>query len=784
MATCYHCGDEAAEEIVLFDDKEFCCNGCKTVYQIFSENDLTDFYSLEDTPGATPNRIEGKYNFLSNPKVVEKLLDFKEEDIEIVTLYIPIIHCSSCVWVLENLQKLNSAIVNSRVHFSKKTVQITYKDTSTLQQIVELLVMIGYDPYISLEDGEKTQKKSKKAIYKLAIAGFAFGNTMFLSFPEYFGKPDIWLEQYKPVFSLLMFLFSIPIVCYAGNEYLISAYKGLKKKILNIDVPISIGIVVLFVRSCYEYFTATGQGYFDSLTGLIFFLLLGKFFQKKTYDFLSFERDFKSYFPIAVTTIKNDEEIVVPVNELKVGDVLFVRNQEIVPTDGIVLKGKPVLDYSFVTGESRLISKDSGDKIFAGGKQQGEGITMEVTKTVDQSYLTKLWSQNSYTKTSKLTHVTDTISQYFTIGLLIVTLVAAIGWLVVDRTQIINVVSSILIVACPCALALSAPFALGNVLRVLGKQRFYLKDSTVIERLAQVESLFFDKTGTLTTREKQEFAFVGQALIPKEEALVRSLVKNSNHPLSRTLYQELKGDRFALESFKEIEGKGLQAIYKGDTIKLGSAVYIGAKNNETESRVYVAINNTIKGYFKFSNSYRTNIFKMLHQLGENHAINVLSGDNDAELFLLQENLPKATQFYFNQSPHDKLDTIKRTQEHGKSVLMVGDGLNDAGALLQAEVGIAVAEDVNVFSPASDAIIDAKKLALLPKFIKLCKQSLGVVKISFVLSILYNIIGLYFAISGQLTPLIAAILMPLSSITIVVFVTLATNLLGKRIRLKV
>ncbi|ANW95696.1 ATPase [Wenyingzhuangia fucanilytica] len=777
---CYHCGEESIMDIVVFDDKIFCCHGCKTVYEIFKDNDLTAYYDFEKNPGITPNDIKGKYAFLNNDAVVSKLLDFQEDGIEVVTLYIPKIHCSSCVWVLEHLQKLNDGVIKSRVHFSKKNVQITYNHKISLQQLVELLAMIGYDPYISLEDGEKKKKHSKANTYKLAIAGFAFGNSMFLSFPDYFGKPDVWLTQYQPLFVLLMFLFSLPVVFYAANDYFISAYKGLRKRILNIDVPISIGVVVLFLRSSYEFFTGTGQGYFDSLTGLIFFLLLGKLFQQKTYDFLSFERDFKSYFPIAVSTIVHKKEVVIPVNEVKIDDVLIIRNEEVVPTDGVIIEGAPMLDYSFVTGEANLIKKGLGDKVFAGGKQQGKSIQIKVTKTVDQSYLTKLWSENTYEKPSKLTSLTDAISQYFTWGLLLITLLSAIYWFAVDKSQIINVVTSILIVACPCALALSAPFAMGNVLRILGKQGFYLKDSSVIEKIAHVQTIFFDKTGTLTTRNKQEFSYEGDELLDSELSMIKSLVKNSNHPLSRTLFKKIQGDLIDVTEFSEIEGQGIQGVFNHKTVKVGSANFVNSFKNdvETESRVYISIDGVLKGYFKFGNQYREGIFKTLMRLNQKHQINILSGDNDASLTFLQEKLSLKTKYYFHQSPQDKLNHIKASQQENKTVMMVGDGLNDAGALLQSDIGIAVAEDVNVFSPASDAIIDANKINQIPQFFKLCSASLGVVKISFLLSILYNVVGLYFAISGLLTPLIAAILMPLSSITIVVFVTVATNVLAK------
>jgi Cu+-exporting ATPase len=273
---CYHCGDSCKNADIQLDYKFFCCNGCKTVYEIFFENDLTCYYDFQDTPGATPSVIEGKYDFLENNSIQEKLFDFIDGNKAIVTLYIPHIHCSSCIWVLENLHKLNTKISSSQVNFPKKTVRISFNsETISLKEIVLLLTAIGYDPYISLEDYETgTKDVDRSLIYKLGIAGFAFGNVMFLSFPEYFQVDGFWIEKYKNIFRWLMFFFSLPVVFYAANDYFISAYKGLNSKILNIDVPIALGVSVLFIRSSIEIIFDLGTGFFDSLTGLVFFLLL------------------------------------------------------------------------------------------------------------------------------------------------------------------------------------------------------------------------------------------------------------------------------------------------------------------------------------------------------------------------------------------------------------------------------------------------------------------------------------------------------------------------------
>lgn len=784
---CYHCGDSCTNTIIHFDEKKFCCNGCKTVYEIFSENDLTCYYNFQDNPGAIPNEIQGKYDFLDNNEIVEKLLEFSDGDTQVITLYIPHIHCSSCIWVLENLHKLNKNIASSQVDFPKKTVRITYNATKTsLKEVVLLSSSIGYEPYISLEDYTSGKKKvDRSLLYKLGIAGFAFGNVMFLSFPEYFEVSEFWLEEYKNVFRGLMFVFSLPVVFYASNTYFISAFKGLRSKILNIDVPIALGILVLFVRSTIEIVFDLGTGFFDSLTGLVFFLLLGKFFQQKTYNFLSFERDYKSYFPIAVTRISANKEENVQIYEVKKGDRLLIRNQELIPVDGILINGNAQIDYSFVTGEAAPISKKSGDKLFAGGKQLSGVIEMEVLATVSQSYLTQLWSNDVF-KTegrSQFKTITDTISKNFTIAVLSIAFLATTFWLFVDVHKAINVFTAVLIIACPCAIALAAPFTLGNMLRIFGRNKFYLKNATVVEQLAKIDTLIFDKTGTLTTNKENNITYNGSAFSTTEKILIKSSLRASNHPLSRTLYETFTDvTPVEITNFKEFIGKGIEVSYNKNTLRLGAASFVKntLEENTLDTAVHVSFNSIYKGKFTFKNSYRNGVKTLFTTLKENYELAVVSGDNQGEKEYLQQSLPKDTTLLFNQKPADKLEVVATLQKQAKKVAMIGDGLNDAGALAQSEVGIALSENINVFSPACDAILDASKFVHIDTFLKASKKAIQIIKYSFILSLCYNIVGLYFAVTGQLMPVIAAILMPLSSISIVVFTTVATNFLGRKL----
>ena len=787
IGNCFHCGNEInTNDEIIYDEKSFCCNGCKTVYEIFSQNDLTCYYDFQASPGATPLDIQGKYDFLDNESIVAKLLEFQEDTTHIVSLYIPHIHCSSCIWILENLQKLQSGITTSQVNFPEKKVRITYNPEKTsLKKIVELLCSIGYEPYISLDNFDEGKKIiDRSLIYKIGVAFFCFGNIMLLSFPEYFEVEEFWINQYRGFFRWLIFAISLPAFFYSASGYYVSAYKSIKSGMLNIDIPIALGIVVMFVRSTVDIVFDYGQGFFDSMTGLIFFMLLGKLFQKKTYDFLSFERDYKSYFPIAITKILSDgSETSVQVYDIQKGDRLLIRNQELIPVDGILISEMASIDYSFVTGEAVAIEKKSGDKIFAGGKQLGKVIEMEVLFSVSQSYLTQLWSNDVFQKKVEIKHktVTDKVSRYFTPALLLLALVSFLYWLFIDVTTAFNVFTAILIVACPCALALTAPFTLGNVLRILGKRKLYLKNATVIEQLAQVDTIVFDKTGTITTNKKTSITYEGAELTLDELKLLKNTLRGSNHPLSRRLYDFIPSqERMEINEFEEIIGKGIYAEIDGNSIKLGSSQFLKTmtENTHKKTKVHVEINGVYKGSYIFNNQYRQGLEQLFDQLAKKYNLVILSGDNDGERKILEKMLPLNTTIVFNQKPEQKLQYIEQLQKQGKNVMMIGDGLNDAGALAQSNLGLSISENVNVFSPACDGILDATQFSKIGFFMQYSKNAMKTIYMSFGLSLLYNIVGLSFAISGNLSPLVAAIIMPLSTITIVSFVTIMTNIYAR------
>lgn len=788
---CVHCGADCGKHPVEWNDMKFCCNGCKSVYQIINQNNLYKYYDIDQTPGIRVDTVEfgNKYAYLDREDIQEKIFEFREGAIVKLKFYVPVIHCASCVWLLEHLNTLNTGIQSSRVNFVKKEVSITFNvEELSLRDLVELLSSIHYTPEVSLQsiNDDKVENSDKTLLYKIGVAGFSFGNVMMYSLPEYFNGGQLGEDGLGNFLAYLSYIMIFPVVFYSGNDYIISAYKNLKKKVITIDIPIALGIVTLFLVTSYKVISGTGGGYSDSLSGLIFFLLLGKFYQGKTYRALSFERDYKSYFPVAVTKIDDQKEQSILLSEIMIGDCILIRNKELIPADCILQDGVAMIDYSFVTGEANPVKKIKGDFIYAGGRQTGGAITVKVEKEVEQSHLTKLWNEDESVKTQKATLATlvDKVSEYFTV---IIVLIAALGstyWFFQGQVETaVFVFTAVLIVACPCALALSIPFTFGNTMRIFGNAGLYIKNTDVIERLKQVDTIVFDKTGTITQPDQSSIQFVGEDLNDIQKQAVMAIAKQSTHPLSSALAQYYSSfDYHKPEHFVEMSGRGTYGTVDGLNIKMGSEEYVKDQELETSeksSRVYLSIDEKYMGFWEISNQYRKGFEKIINQLASKFDLYLLSGDNDSE----KENLEQyfnSEKLLFNQKPQDKKNFISKLQQKGKVVLMTGDGLNDAGALMQADVALTVADDVYHFSPAGDAILEAKQFYKLFNFIQFTSTSLLIVKISFGISFFYNLIGITFALLGMLSPVIAAILMPISSISVVAFASFVTRYMGRNL----
>jgi len=801
------------------------------VYEILNTHQLCEFYDLDKNAGQSlkNQRFAKNYAYLDDGEVREKLIEFQNGTTVQVTFYLPQMHCVSCIWLLENLFKLDAGVTHSKVNFLKKTTTIQFNSEQTsLRKLATLLASIGYAPDINLGDveGQKPPVMSRRLAAQLAVAGFAFGNVMLFSFPEYVGmtrETDSW---FSAAFGYLSILISLPVLLYSERDYYVSAWQGLRNRQLNIDIPLCLAFLSLFGRSVYEILTHTGAGYLDSFAGLTFLMLIGKWFQQHVWHQLSFERDYKSYFPVAATVRSGDEETSVPVSRLVPGDIILVRSQEVIPADGILLKGSARVDYSFVTGESEPVPVQNGERIFAGGKQMGESIEIALTRRVAQSHLTKLWNNEAFKTNAKgqVTQLADAAGRYFTYLILVFGFGAFGYWWLIrgDMPTAINAFTAVMIVACPCNIALSIPFTLGNILRILGRHRFYLKNIRVVEAFAKINAVVFDKTGTITHVAQQEMRFLGQPLGYAEKIAIRSLVRHSAHPLSRQIFESMP--EVPTESpaqFEEIPGLGIRGVVKGREMKIGSQKFVSTGNlvgfqnlrgldSKEGSGVFISINGELLGHYEVKSHFRSGLAQVLaffspmsnlqapaspsfakatagksvqrptSNVQRPSSIFLLSGDQDKEAAALAPFFPDSDTMLFNRSPQDKLEFVKNLQRHGQHVMMLGDGLNDAGALRQSDLGIVVAENTNNFTPACDAILHADEFERLPQFVQLARQGVKIVNYSYVVALTYNGIGLSFAVAGVLSPLVAAILMPISSVSVVLFGVGMSNWAARRL----
>ncbi len=784
-------------------DKAFCCRGCQTVFELLTESGLTDFYQLSPAAGVRIKATakEDQFRYLDEPGVRTRLVDFTDARSTRVTFRLPAIHCIACVWLLENLFRLRPGLGETRVNFPRRELALSFDHTRVrLSEIVALLASLGYEPDLKFSDLENSTKPRtpRRLWLQLGIAGFAFGNTMLFSLCAYLGLDSFSGPQFQAVTGYLSLVLALPVVAYSASDYWRSAWISLREKLLTIEVPIAAGIAALFIQSVYEVVCGQGAGYFDSLAGLLFFLLSGKLFQQKTFDQLAFDRDYKSFFPLSVKRKRGGKEQNVSLSELVVGDRLMLRNGELIPADARLVSGAAMIDYSFVTGEAEPLEKLSGDYLYAGGRQIGGTLEVEMVKPVSQGYLTSLWNQDAFHKPrgASLDTLTNRYSQRFTKIIIVIAIGAAVFWWFRDPRRAVKAFTSVLIVACPCALALAAPFALGTAQRVLARRQVFLKNPQVLETLTQVDTVVFDKTGTLTAAGAGAIVFHGAPLTEAEEGWLYSVTRHSTHPYAVRIGADIARQHFPepVRSFLETAGGGMEGSVSGREIWMGSAAWLASRGGQLGtagdrqadgpalggSVVHVAIDGVYRGYYELASALRPQTAQLLDALARNYELALLSGDNAKQCARFTPWFGESTHLRFNQSPLTKLGFIQELQQSGRTVLMVGDGLNDAGALRQSDVGIAVVENINAFSPASDVILAAPMVVRLADVLRFSQASVGVVQAAFLISTVYNLVGISIAASGNLSPVVCAILMPLSSVTVVAFACGMTSWWGRRL----
>jgi Cu+-exporting ATPase len=791
-----HCGDPLGVDALVHDGKDFCCGGCKTVFTLIHEHGLQGFYDVDGAVGIKQIDKATDFAYLDEPDTLREVCEYVDDQSIRVNFVAPAIHCASCLWLLERLPRLYPAVRRSRVDLLSRRITIVInREEGKLSEVAEWLERLGYPPELRLDNviGEKAASKRKGASkdklgLKIGVAGFAAGNVMLLAIPEYFGMSMNDVATWRPMFSAISIALAVPVLGFSGGTYLRGAYRAIRYKRLNIDMPIALGMIAMFGHSIYEIFSGTGAGYLDSLLGLIFFLLVGRWFQRQTHRRLAFDRDYRSYLPLAARVKTKNGVRPVRLDKLTEGHQVEIANGELVPADAVLVYGKAALDKSYITGEDEPQPVELGGVVYAGSRQRWEAILIELTGKVDSSYLARLWSESSASEaddsaaiqeraTSKLL---DKVGQYFTIVTLAVAVSTFTYWVPTDLSNALRAATAVLIVACPCAASLSLPFVYGRLAAIASQRGLAIRDALVVERFAEVDASAFDKTGTLTRRDSLS---ITELVVPAtvQAAQLLALARHSTHPLSQVIktYLEQQEEVNALANtlfLTEVEeqvGEGVSAVLQGRHLFLGKPPVSAAG----QASVAFIIDEQVCATYRLHSAMRAGAEDLMAFAKTQGAVMLISGDGDQER-VRWEGLFGKGNCAFRQNPSDKLRLIDELRDAGKHVLYLGDGLNDAGALKSAYVGIAVADEGGGFNPACDAILAAESVDGFEKIWRFLAGGRTLVYLALTLAIAYNLTGLAFAVTGNLEPVVAAILMPISSLTIIAWAWVGSWVWGR------
>jgi P-type Cu+ transporter len=777
---CLHCGLPCDAPAVSRGQRPFCCAGCEAVFDLLAAQQLSGYYGAagEAAPGVSQKRRDAsdrdRFAGLDDPEVAARFLRFDDGHTAVATFAVPDIHCASCVWLLEQLWRFDRAVTRSEVDLQHRTITVEYRSGRTsVRTIAERLASLGYEPVMDSERDPGVVPAARRRLYmQMGVAGFAFGNIMLFSIPRYASGRALE-GGFQTLFDVVNVAFAVPVLLFSARDYFRVGWQAVRARTISIEVPVSIGLSVLFGRSVADILAHRGPGFLDSFSGLVFFLLIGRLFQQKTFERLSFDRTFRSFLPLTVHVERGRALEPTPVGTLRPDDCIRLRRGEIVPADARVLDADALVDYRFLTGEECPVTIRAGERVRAGGRA-GSSMRLAVLRRPSEGELAMLWANPVLTGTKHrwLSDAGSRFGAWFTALAIAFAAAGALAWWP-DAGASASVATAVLIIACPCALTLAAPITLGTAMGLLGRRGLYLKDAAAVLDLSRIDTIVFDKTGTLTTAASLKVV-EAEGLTASEWALVRRLAAESSHPVSVAIARGAGAADVPLPpassarpvDVRDLPGEGLTGVIDGHRVAIGSAGFVAALLQQPvgpADRPAVAVDGKA-GWVRLTAAARPGIDDAADALAARHRLMLVSGDIGTESARWSPLF--GSRMHFQQSPDDKLRIVDEEKRQGRRVLMVGDGLNDAGALMAADVGLAVCDDSACIVPSCDGVIGGDRIGQLPAILRFARHARHVVLACFAVSIAYNVVGLTLALTGALTPLASAILMPVSSLTIV------------------
>jgi len=779
---CNHCHLEFSEDVMIKENEHyFCCNGCQGVFHLLSDEGYDSFYSKTGNIKLTPptQQYEDSSNF-NAPAFYDRFVKTTDDKFNQVSLIIEGIHCSACVWLNEKALHNMDGIIEANINFTNNKAHIVWADEILkLSEIIDMIRAIGYDAYpYDAEIQESHANKERKDYYlRMSVAIFASMNIMWIAVAQYAGYFSGMSQDIKTILNVAEWILSTPVLFYSGWIFFRGAYYGMKTKIVNMDILVATGASLTYIYSIYITLFKEGEAYFDSVSMIITFVLIGKFLEvlskKNAADALDI---MGKHIPSDINVLQNGKIVSCKLSDAQVGDIIIVSSGEKLLLDGEIIKGSGSFDESSLTGESEAIYKNIGDNVISGTLSIDADIQVRATKDFEHSTLSNLVHLLDHAMSSKpkIEQLANKLSEYFSTVILFLSVVTFIVWWIWPHSfeTALMVGISVIVIACPCALALATPVATLVGLSLGAKRGILFKEAAQLETMAKIDTLVLDKTGTLT---------VGKPEVVKEtiledfdKSLLYGITKSSKHPISQGISEYLKEDTLEIinfDEFTQLQALGIKAKYNNNILLGGNAKLMRENGIEIsyesdKTLFFFAIDKKIIVIYELDDKIKKGAKALVEDLNrKNIDVIMLTGDNKNSANRIAQEIG-IKQVFAEQSPEDKSDIIANLHKENKNVVMVGDGVNDILALSSADIGIVMGSGSDIAVDVSDVILLNDSLEALMDAIKISRTTYGLIKQNLMLSLLYNGITIPLAMAGYIIPLIAAISMSVSSLLVV------------------
>ena len=789
-SSCFHCGLPVPSGThysakVFNQPRAMCCLGCQSVAESIVENGLEDYYKhrteLPQTAEELVPEALRQLTLYDHPEVQKSFVMDAEGDIKEASLILEGITCAACIWLNERHLTQLPGVLSVSVNYSSQRARVRWNEAQIkLSDILAEINKIGYHahPFSAQQQDAMRQQQRKADFRRLAVAGLSAGQVMMIAVVLYAG-PNQGLEfATAQLFKWFSLVLTIPAISYAAWPFYRSAWRSIKNKQIGMDVPISLGIITGFLGSIWATFNGQGAVYFDTLTMLIFFLLGTRYLERNAREkSIEASENLLRLAPVMATRLQGDGQTLVPVMELNLGDIILAKPGETIAADGIVVSGQSSVDESLLTGESRPLAKSQDSQVYAGSINYESPLSIRVTAIAENTMLAGISRllDRAQAEKPKLAETADRVAAYFTTILLAVVVVVGLVWWQVQPDRALEIILTILVVSCPCALSLAAPAAFAAAGSHLVQHGVLLTRGHALETLAKVTHFVFDKTGTLTLGQLNITQIIPYAQLDAEACLqfAASLEKNSEHALAKA-FLKAQGNRPLLDvsDARNIPGQGISGFINGRQLKLGNAklnqldIQKLPKVEQGASVVWLSDHDTLLAAFVLADQPRPEVDELIGALkAQNIQVTILSGDAESAVSHFAERIG-VDDWSAACSPEDKLNYLHQLQAKGEVVAMVGDGINDAPVLAGAQVSMAMGSGTQMARATGDVVLLTEHLMEIEHALATSRFGITVIRQNFTWAIAYNLVALPFAATGFLSPWMAAVGMSISSLIVV------------------